>query len=158
MTVTAAQLLIRSAARFRSYEANHRDKANRLANAGTDHNATAILETLDKADANARAAKEIEQFLADYPGQDVGSSDTLNAEQVSEIVHTMRNAHDEIVGLRSKVEDLKPQAEAYRVIEQLAWLSRPTPQPQAYGVDIAWRLKELVDRLREKRTDREEVS
>lgn len=63
-----------------------------------------------------------------------------------ELLVMLRSAHDEIVRLRRRVEALEPKAHAYETIAQMTRLTIHEP-PQGYGEDIAWRLKNEVERI-----------
>ena len=63
-----------------------------------------------------------------------------------EILTLLRMGHDEIIRLRRRVEELGPKAEAYDTIAQIARLSIQR-EPQGYGEDPAWRLKQAVEKL-----------
>jgi len=62
-----------------------------------------------------------------------------------ETLSLLRMAHDEVLTLRRQVADLAPKAHAY---DTLAAFARLKDEPsQGYGVDVAWRLKEVVEKL-----------
>lgn len=63
-----------------------------------------------------------------------------------ELLCLLRLAHDEVVTLRRRVAELEPKAHAY---DTLAILARQSvhPESQGYGVDVAWRLKEAVEKM-----------
>ena len=63
-----------------------------------------------------------------------------------EIIQVLRHAHDEVVTLRRRIAELEPKAMAYDTIAQIAALSIH-PSNQGYSVDVAWRLKEIVEKL-----------
>jgi hypothetical protein len=70
----------------------------------------------------------------------------------------LRRAHDEVLNQRFRVAHLEPKAHAYDTIAQIARLSIDSVPPQGAEIDIAWRLKEMVDKLRSKDEERAKVS
>lgn len=63
-----------------------------------------------------------------------------------ETLNLLRSAHDEIMTLRRKVADLEPRAHAYDTIAINARLT-VAPQGGYAQVDVAWQLKEAVEKL-----------
>lgn len=63
-----------------------------------------------------------------------------------ETISLLRQAHDEVVMLRRRVAELEPKAHAYDTIAIIARHTTPN-ESQGYSVDVAWRLKEAVDKL-----------
>lgn len=62
-----------------------------------------------------------------------------------ELVRLLRMAHDEIITLRRQVADLEPRARAYDNIDRII---RMIPRaPQGHGEDVAWSLKQTVERI-----------
>ena len=61
-----------------------------------------------------------------------------------EIKQILMHAHDEVVTLRRRIDALAPKAEAYDAL--LAVINRLSPTPQqSMGVDVAWRIKMLLE-------------
>ena len=71
------------------------------------------------------------------------------------LVRLLRVAHDEIVTLRREIEALRPRAHAYDTIAQIARLTAKDHK-QGYGEDIAWRLKQEVERITKERAAEQE--
>lgn len=70
----------------------------------------------------------------------------------TEILSTLRAAHDEIVRLRREIDVLKPKAHAYDTIAAIAGLSvRASLGGEGFAPDPAWRIKRLVDRIEAER-------
>lgn len=136
---TALELLHKAAVQFRFYETNHRDKAARLANEGLIPNQEAVDDTLRKADANKGFAEEIEEFLA-------SADPTTSAISRPELLSLLRASHDAIITARRTIDALAPKADAYEVIAQLARLTIQREGGFAQ-VDVAWELKQAVDRI-----------
>lgn len=74
-----------------------------------------------------------------------------------EIINALRVAHDEIINLRRELAEVRPKAHAYDTIAQLAQLSVHR-EPQGYGEDAAWRVKQMVERLIAEREAERETS
>lgn len=159
MTVTATQLLVRAAARFRSYEANHRDKVGKITSDVKDpaERNRAIEGTLSKAQVNSDAAFEIEKFLHDNPDfETVGSSDISDDRDVQQLIGAAFDGYLELETLRHRVAFLEPKAHAYDTVAQLTRLSIGVPHPEGARVDPVWQLKHILDRLRKREVAREE--
>ena len=60
-----------------------------------------------------------------------------------EIKQVLMHAHDEIVALRRRIDEIAPKAEAYDLLHAAITRLRPAPT-QGFGVDVAWRIKELL--------------
>ena len=66
-------------------------------------------------------------------------------------------AHDEIISLRARLAAAEPKAHAYDTISQLSRLTIQEEQ-RGYGVDVAWRIKELLKRAKAKDETADEAS
>ena len=62
-----------------------------------------------------------------------------------ELKQLLRMAHDEIISLRARLAYAEPKAEAYDTIAQIASLSKKE-ENRGYSVDVAWRIKEAVEK------------
>ena len=67
-----------------------------------------------------------------------------------ELLTLLRQAHDEVVNLRRRTAELEPKAHAYDTVAILARQS-VHPESQGYGIDVAWLLKEAVEKLEAER-------
>lgn len=64
-----------------------------------------------------------------------------------ELNQTLICAHDEITSLRRRLAEVEPKAHAYDTLAQIARLTIHQ-EPQGYGVDVAWRIKSLLEKAK----------
>lgn len=76
---------------------------------------------------------------------------------IVENINVMRQAHDEIIGLRRRIAELEPKAHAYETIAAIARLNQNGRNLQGFGEDVAWRLQNVVDRLNAERLEEREA-
>lgn len=65
-----------------------------------------------------------------------------------ELNQALITAHDEIISLRARLADAEPKAHAYETIAQLSRLTVNREQRGYAGLDIAWRIKGLLERAK----------
>ena len=64
-----------------------------------------------------------------------------------EAIEMMQRAHDEIVGLRKRIDQLEPKAAAYETISAIIGL---LPRPsQGMSEDLTWRLRQRIAELKQ---------
>jgi hypothetical protein len=66
-----------------------------------------------------------------------------------ELNQALISAHDEIISLRARLAAAEPKAHAYDTISQLSRLT-VTHEERGYGIDVAWRIKNLLERAKAK--------
>jgi hypothetical protein len=71
-----------------------------------------------------------------------------------ELNQALISAHDEIVSLRARLVNTEQKAHAYDTIAQLSRLTVQDEQ-RGYGVDVAWRIKTLLERAKADGSDNE---
>ena len=64
----------------------------------------------------------------------------------TETISLLRQGHDEIVTLRRRLAELEPKAHAYDTLAIIARIAEPI-ESRGFSVDIAWTLKDAVDKL-----------